>query len=711
MVEKPTYEELEQKVKELEKVVSKPKLAKQALRESEKRFNTFLDNLGDIAYESDSSGNVTYANKMSEKITGLPLKDIVGKPFLSFFTKKSQKTAIDVYQRTLQGESPEYALTFANGRVCHFKNEPLRDDNGDIIGVFGIAQDVTERKQADEALQKAYDKLEQKVDERTAELVTANEQLKQKIEVSKRAEEALKKSEKELSVISRITEIFIKVPDDKMYFEVLQIVLEVMESPYGTFAYINKDGDRVVPVLTRDIWVNCKVQDVDPVFPRERWSGIWGKCLINKETVSSSGPFRVPEGHIPVTKAMAVPIIHKGEAIGNFMVGNKTTDYCEKDKELLESIADYLAPVLHARLQRDRHEEERKQTEEKYRSLVEFSKDSIYLLERNLRYLFVNKKYLSRFNLPIDKVKGRTYGDFHSKAVTQDFTVKVHKVFETGQSLSYEYQSERDGKYFIRTLSPVKEQSGRTLSVTVISKDITELKRAEINLRQTNEELSREHNQRKILSKRLIDLLEKDRHEIAMELHDHIGQILTSLKLNLEVVDDLLKPVDTELEFHIKAAKEKAIYAIKEIKNVSHGLRPGMLDALGLVSSLEELFSEIQKSSDMQIKFFTQNVPKRFTPEKELAIYRIVQEALNNIVKYAKAKYVFVNLVKKGRALSLSVEDDGIGFDQDRAMKTTRTKGPLGLLIMRERAIQFDGEFTIESQIGKGTYVLVGIPL
>jgi PAS domain S-box-containing protein len=188
MGKKPTYEELEHKFKELEKEAVKRKLAEEALRKSEQKFRNFLGNLGDIAYETDSSGNVTYANKASEIITGMPLKDIIGRPFLPLFTRKSQEIAIDVYQRTLNGENPEYELTFANGRICSFKNEPLRDENANTIGVFGIARDITERVRLQEALRKAHDELERRVEERTLELLKANDALKREIEERKRAE-------------------------------------------------------------------------------------------------------------------------------------------------------------------------------------------------------------------------------------------------------------------------------------------------------------------------------------------------------------------------------------------------------------------------------------------------------------------------------------------------------------------------------------------
>ncbi len=150
---------------------------------------------------------------------------------------------------------------------------------------------------------------------------------------------------------------------------------------------------------------------------------------------------------------------------------------------------------------------------------------------------------------------------------------------------------------------------------------------------------------------------------------------------------------------------------MEEIRNIAHGLRPSTLDALGLVPSLRSLFDDVKQFEDLEIKFFHKNVPRRLDPEKGLAIYRIVQEALTNVVKHAHAEKVFVNLVREKKFITLGVEDAGVGFDKDKVMKISKGKGPLGLLIMQERAVQVAGEFSIESRIGGGTHLLARIPV
>ena len=353
------------------------------------------------------------------------------------------------------------------------------------------------------------------------------------------------------------------------------------------------------------------------------------------------------------------------------------------------------------------------ESEEKYKTITENSLTGIFIFQDE-RFVFVNNKFADIHGYLPEELPGMDYRMLihpdEREAVAQRVSKRLKK-----EPVTQRYEVRRlkkDGTtVWCEMMATAIDYRGRPAIMGNII-EITVRKQAEEALKLSNKELLEESNQRKILSKKLIDLLEKDRHEIARELHDHIGQILTSLKINIEVIESIFKSTDAEPGFHIKAAKKKVISAIKDIKNISHGLKPGLLDVLGLVSSLEGLFSEIQENTSIQqIKFFHRNVSKRFDPEKELAIYRIAQEALNNIVKHAGAKHVFVSLVKKDKVLSLSVEDDGIGFERDEALKISQWQGALGLIIMRERAIQLNGTFAIESQIDKGTHVMVEIPI
>ncbi len=125
-----------------------------------------------------------------------------------------------------------------------------------------------------------------------------------------------------------------------------------------------------------------------------------------------------------------------------------------------------------------RTEETLQGSEAKYRSLVETTDDSIYLVNRKCEYLFMNAKHCSRLNLLFDQeYVGRVYGDFHSPEETKVFNEKVNMVFETGESLKHEHRSQRDGHYFLRTLSPIKGPDREVVSVSVVSKDISVLVR------------------------------------------------------------------------------------------------------------------------------------------------------------------------------------------------------------------------------------------
>jgi len=123
------------------------------IEEALKESKTFLENMTDVAYLADDKGNILWVNPAVERVTGVPPEDIVGKPFLPFFMEADHASLIDVYKRTLAGESLENTLTFKSGVTCHFTSLPKRNQKGEIVGTFGVARDISERQAAEHALQ------------------------------------------------------------------------------------------------------------------------------------------------------------------------------------------------------------------------------------------------------------------------------------------------------------------------------------------------------------------------------------------------------------------------------------------------------------------------------------------------------------------------------------------------------------------------------
>jgi diguanylate cyclase (GGDEF)-like protein/PAS domain S-box-containing protein len=158
-------------------------------------------------------------------------------------------------------------------------------------------------------------------------------------------------------------------------------------------------------------------------------------------------------------------------------------------EQLIQELKDLrrrIAEFEKAETERKQAEDSLRESEEKYRSLAS-TEDSMYFVDRECRYRFMNKAHLLRLDLSLEKVIGRSYGEFHSEEDTKQFADRVEAVFATGHSFQTEHRSERDNKYFLQTFGPVKDLQGNITDITVISKDITERKRAEDALIQSEE--------------------------------------------------------------------------------------------------------------------------------------------------------------------------------------------------------------------------------
>ena len=295
-----------------------------------------------------------------------------------------------------------------------------------------------------------------------------------------------------MTIKNRIAEIFLTIPDHQMYGKVLQVVLEAMESPYGTFAYINEGGDRIVPSMTRDIWDECKMREKSIVFPREKWGdSLWARSIIEKKSISSNGPFKVPDGHMPISRALASPIICKGEAIGNLMVGNKTTDYSEKDKELLERIADRIAPILYSRLLNERYETERKQSEaalreseEKYRSILENMEEGYYEVDLAGNFTFINDAMCRIRGYARDELIGMNNRQYMNPETAKKVYKLYSEVYRTGRPIKncqwkIMKRDETEG-YVEVSASLVKDLEGKPIGFQGIVQDVTQKKQDEM---------------------------------------------------------------------------------------------------------------------------------------------------------------------------------------------------------------------------------------
>ena len=218
-------------------------------------------------------------------------------------------------------------------------------------------------------------------------------------------------------------------------------------------------------------------------------------------------------------QAKAREIIQAGKA--EFIVKRRTKGGDVKDVLVLTQAIEMSGQTFFHSIWRDITEQKRaevalSESEDKYRSLVESTDDSIYLVDRQYKYLFMNERHAARLGISGSGYAGRTYGDFHTPEETRGFKKDADKVFATGESVQHEYKSGRDRGYFVQTLSPVKDKAGNTVAITVVSKDITERKKMEEELRvlTLTDELTGLYNRRgfRLLSEQFLRLCKRRKH-------------------------------------------------------------------------------------------------------------------------------------------------------------------------------------------------------
>jgi two-component system, NarL family, sensor histidine kinase UhpB len=213
----------------------------------------------------------------------------------------------------------------------------------------------------------------------------------------------------------------------------------------------------------------------------------------------------------------------------------------------------------------------------------------------------------------------------------------------------------------------------------------------------------------RLRTSQIINAQEQERKRIARELHDETSQVLTSLLISLAVLEESI--TTPEAQGPIAETRMLAHQTLRAIRSLSIDLRPSALDDLGLLPALRWYIKEYQQKFSIQVEFQPTGFRERLPAEIETALYRIIQEALTNVAKYAHARTVHVTLKEEGNQVQAIVTDDGCGFDMEKLQKMAGQERGLGLVGMQERAHLLDGTLNIQSSPGHGTTIEVSIPL
>jgi diguanylate cyclase (GGDEF)-like protein/PAS domain S-box-containing protein len=236
------------------------------------------------------------------------------------------------------------------------------------------------------------------------------------------------------------------------------------------FIYINEAACRLLGYSKKEL-LSMSVHDIDPLFPKEAWKDHWRE-LKERKSLTLQSEHKAKDGRMIPVEILANYIRFDGKEY-NCAFAKDVTEYQKIEQSL-------------------------KDGEEKYRSLVESTNDSIYVVDRNFKYLFMNKKHMVRMGFSGNEYLGQEYSKFHTSEETDLFSAKANTVFDSGESITHEYKSKRDERYFLLTLSPIKQDDGIVKAVTVVSKDITDYKIAEEKLHNLSlsDELTGLHNRR-----------------------------------------------------------------------------------------------------------------------------------------------------------------------------------------------------------------------
>ncbi|MDA8402712.1 MAG: histidine kinase [Desulfobacteraceae bacterium] len=333
--------------------------------------------------------------------------------------------------------------------------------------------------------------------------------------------------------------------------------------------------------------------------------------------------------------------------------------------------------------------------EEVARALLNATSDLSILIKIDGTILSANETFAKRLGRSPASLRNENITNFIDSRLNEYRMIQLKKVVLTGKRVRFE--DEDSGRFYDNTIYPVFNADGNVDRLALYTRDISDVKKAEKHIQ--------------ALTQEIIKAQENERQRIARDLHDNVAQDLASLIISSDTLFEDFPDIPNEVRRRTLKFSRVLKRAISSIRDLAYDLRPPSLDQLGLVRTLSQYCTDFSESNMVSVDFYSAGLDKLDLDfDTEINLYRLIQEALNNIKKHSGANHITIRLVASFPEIILRIEDDGRGFDPEKRIIEALNEKRMGLKSMEERVKLLRGEFTIRSRPGEGTMILVKLP-
>jgi PAS domain S-box-containing protein len=739
--------------------ITERKRAEKSLRESEELFRKFIESspagLNVYLLKKDNSLVVVQSNPAVYKMTGIDADSILGKTLEEVFPGLVGTKVPDMYRAVARGEieAQQYEEYYKDDRFEGWYEVSVFQLGLGLIGTESI--EITDRKKAQAIIEKSNEQLESEVEERTLELT----QLVADLSHSNTLLESSIESHPGLISLSLDTDYkyfyFNKAHEDIMlqtygakpkigdcifdYMTNAEDIAEVKNNydkalngnshteifEYGsgdsrlhyetTFSPILRD-EKVIGITALSQNITARIETKKTLkLSQERFESFSlnsGDAFffhdlehnildVNQEATDMLGYSR---DELLTMTANQIDPVWKGALYQKFLkvldVNTPQTlettvfrkDGVEVPVEVrfvkrLEDGQIYIQSLMRDRTEKKEQEERLRQSEERIRLVFENVEDIISVHDEEGIFESVNKTTQGNSE---EDVIGTSLFDIYDEKKALDVRIKYGNLKKTGESFVLEQSYVGpDGStvlYVAKFLAIFHDE--KFFKAIVIVRDVTA-----------------ERSKEQSVMNAVLQGQEQERKRLGAELHDGIGQVLSAIVLQVSQIREEVLEDDTEsISSDLSSLNDNLQEAIREVRNISHDLMPGVLESFGLKEAVNQICINLHDRSGINVMFDHVDLDQRYSQQVEVNLYRVAQELLNNIQKHASCSKVFVSLMDHGESVSLTVEDDGVGFDIEAS------SSGIGLSNVISRITSISGQIDIESSENSGTLVNIDVP-